>query len=163
MDVLNGISENYGVVYPLQSLRKEIPTQNEVPLLVNGNNEKSKTMAYTLASTISSTVMEATDEARLKFHVAAVFVNNFTNHLYALAEDFCVKEEIGFHILRPLIFETANRIAQFSPTKVITGPASRNDMATIEKHLEVLEAHPQLHLIYQQLTDSIKRTVNVYS
>ena len=51
------------------------------------------------------------DEERLKLHVAAVIVSNFTNHLYAIAEEFCTSEHVDFNLLKPLIMETANRIA----------------------------------------------------
>jgi len=36
-----------------------------------------------------------------------------------------------------------------------TGPAARNDKETIQKHIELLAAHPQLHKLYQVLSDSI--------
>ena len=88
-------------------------------------------------------------------HVAAVVVSNFTNHLYALAAEFCKKEGVDFGLLAPLIMETAGRIQKSSPADVQTGPAVRNDIFTIEKHLRVLAGHPALKNIYLKLTDSI--------
>ena len=38
-DVLKNISYNYGVLYPLQSLRKESHEIPEIPFLVDGNND----------------------------------------------------------------------------------------------------------------------------
>ena len=72
-----------------------------------------------------------------------------------LAEDFCKKEGVDFTLLYPLIQETANRITQFSPLDVQTGPAIRNDLYTIDKHLKLLSTHPKLKYIYLKLTDSI--------
>jgi F420-dependent methylenetetrahydromethanopterin dehydrogenase len=89
--------------------------------------------------------------------VAAVVVSNFTNHLYVLAEDFCKKEEVDFALLAPLIKETAERIVHFSPAAVQTGPAARNDIFTIDKHLLILSDHPQLKNMYIKLTDSIMK------
>jgi hypothetical protein len=88
-------------------------------------------------------------------HVAGVVVNNFTNHLYAVAEDFCGKENIDFKLLFPLIQETAQRLNHFSAKDVQTGPALRNDVFTLDKHLRILSAHPKLKYLYLKLTNSI--------
>src|SRR4051812_9753756 len=36
MHILSKVSRNYGVLYPLQTLRKELPVLTEIPLLVDG-------------------------------------------------------------------------------------------------------------------------------
>lgn len=157
-DVLKKSSVNYGVLYPLQSLRKEMEYSNDIPLLIDGNTAGTISLVTDLAKTISSNVSTANDEERLKLHVAAVVVSNFTNHLYALAADFCKKEHVDFTLLMPLIKETAERIQHASPADVQTGPAVRNDIFTIEKHLRILTAHPVLKYIYIKLTDSIMKS-----
>src|SRR5690242_21497823 len=50
----------------------------------------------------SDLVVEAGDEQRMKLHLAAVIVNNFVNHLYAMAEMYCKKEGLDFYLLLPL-------------------------------------------------------------
>jgi predicted short-subunit dehydrogenase-like oxidoreductase (DUF2520 family) len=156
-DVLKDISNNYGVLYPLQSLRKEMYYQTDIPFLIDGNTPDAITLIEDLAGTLSSNITKATDDERLKLHVAAVIVSNFTNHLYALAESFCKKEHVDFKLLTPLIKETAERVQNFSPAEVQTGPAVRNDIFTIEKHLRILTDHPQLKYMYIKLTDSIMK------
>ena len=100
---------------------------------------------------------EAGDNARAKLHVAAVVVSNFTNHLYKLAEDYCRKEGLDFKQLLPLIEETALRLKSTSPSAAQTGPALRHDKETIQKHLSLLAAHPQLKNMYLLLTESIQQ------
>jgi predicted short-subunit dehydrogenase-like oxidoreductase (DUF2520 family) len=100
-------------------------------------------------------VQRTTDEERLKLHTAAVIVSNFTNHLYAIAEDFCKSEHIDFNLLKPLILETAQRIMNMSPADVQTGPAVRKDIQTLDKHLRLLVNHPKLRTTYLRLSDSI--------
>ena len=126
-----------------------------MPILIDANNEETLSLISSIAAIISSDVQIADDETRIKLHLAAVFVNNFTNHLYAIAEDFCKKEEVDFNILKPLIIETANRIKEFSPATVQTGPAIRNDVNTIDTHLKMLNDYPKFKTIYLKLTDSI--------
>ncbi len=156
-DVLKNISVNYGVLYPLQSLRKEMDYLDDIPFLIDGNTEETITLIEDFAKTISANVVKACDDERLKLHVAAVVVSNFTNHLYALAEDFCKQENIDFKLLAPLINETANRVTKVSPSAMQTGPAARNDLFTLDKHLRLLSNHPKLKYIYLKITDSIMK------
>ncbi len=155
MDVLKNISVNYGVLYPLQSLRKEMNVLTQIPLLVEGNNEHAIQAVWDIACRISSNVTFINEEARLKLHVAAIFINNFTNHLYAVTADFCKKEGLNFNLLLPLAAETAKRIEWVSPEQVITGPAIRKDEVTINKHLDLLKDYPSIQKIYRQMTESI--------
>jgi predicted short-subunit dehydrogenase-like oxidoreductase (DUF2520 family) len=156
-EVLKKLSRNYGVIYPLQSLRKEIKTIPEIPLLVDGNTEDSLTLIYDFASTISANVSTADDHTRLKLHVAAVLASNFTNHLYALAADYCNKEQIDFRLLLPLVQETADRLAYFPAGEMQTGPAIRHDKITIERHLKLLDNHPLISEVYRLLTENIQQ------
>ena len=112
-------------------------------------------MIENFALTLSSKVSYANDEQRLKLHVAAVIVNNFTNHLYTLAADYCADEGLDFKMLQPLIEETALRLRDHRPADVQTGPAARKDMATLDKHLSILSQHPVLKKIYLRMSDSI--------
>jgi predicted short-subunit dehydrogenase-like oxidoreductase (DUF2520 family) len=109
-----------------------------------------------LAHTISANVVEGDDDYRLKLHLAAVFCNNFTNHLYSLMDDYCRKHGIPFSLLIPLICETALRLEEMSPAEAQTGPAIRGDEATIEKHLALLADDERLRDVYVLLTKSIR-------
>jgi predicted short-subunit dehydrogenase-like oxidoreductase (DUF2520 family) len=155
IDVLNKITSNYGVLYPLQSLRKEMKIIPPIPFLIDGNSAGTIQFIEEFAHTISTSVKRVGDEERLKLHAAAVIVSNFTNHLYAIAEDFCDKENVDFNLLTPLILETAFRVQDSSPAKVQTGPAVRKDILTMDKHLRLFTAHPKLRTMYLRLTDSI--------
>ncbi|WP_462251762.1 Rossmann-like and DUF2520 domain-containing protein [Ferruginibacter sp.] len=154
-DVLQNISTNYGILYPFQSLRKEIQTIPEIPFIIDGNTNDTVTLIEDFAKTLSPLVKRLAEEDRFKLHVSGVFVNNFTNHLYAVAEDFCIKENLDFKLLLPLIQSTAERIKEISPKDIQTGPAYRNDVFTLDKHLRLLSAHPKLKYLYLKLTDSI--------
>lgn len=156
IDILKGALAEYGVLYPLQSLRKEIKLSPEIPLLVDGNNEAAREKLRAIALSVSPLVNTAGDAQRLQLHLAAVLVNNFTNHLYALAENYCKDNGLDFHFLLPLIKETALRLDSFSPQQVQTGPAVRNDTDTIRRHLDLLKDDNTLKEIYSLLTKSIQ-------
>lgn len=154
-NVLKTVTDNYGVIYPLQSLRKEREDLPKIPFLLDANNEHTLQMTISIVEKIGDGFAIANDEERLKIHVAAVLVNNFTNHLFALAEEFCNKEKLNFDLLKPLILETANRALTSSPADVQTGPAIRKDHITLEKHLKILSEHPELKQLYLNLSNSI--------
>jgi predicted short-subunit dehydrogenase-like oxidoreductase (DUF2520 family) len=111
---------------------------------------------FDFAKTISSTVSFAGDEQRLQMHLGAVIVNNFTNHLYVLAQEYCNKQGLDFALLHPLIQETALRLQNNNPVDVQTGPALRNDAETIQTHLNLLVKNEPLQKLYQMFTESIR-------
>ena len=155
MNVLQTVSSNYGILYPLQSLSRKNPVIPSIPFIVEGNNEHMRAFVRFLAGTLSDTVDELDEERRLRLHAAAVIVNNFTNYLYSTAKDFCDKEKIDFDLLKPLIVETAERIKDNSPADVQTGPAIRKDIITLDKHLRLLSNYPKLRTMYMRMTDGI--------
>ncbi len=161
-DVLKPISHHYGVFYPLQSLRKDMDELPDIPVFIDASDEVTRKKLEQLAQSISTEkVRVADDNERLKLHIAAVIVSNFTNHLYKLAEDYCKKEGLDFKQLLPLIEETAQRLKTISPSDAQTGPAIRHDQPTIEQHLNLLEKYPHLKKIYELMTESIQNTSSI--
>lgn len=155
MNSLKVCSEKFGVLYPLQTLSKFRNYLPEIPFLVDGNNQETLHRVLGFAKTLSKNVIEANDSERLNYHVAAVFVCNFTNHMYALAETFCGRERLDFKNLLPLINETTSRLKDVSPYLSQTGPAIRDDIFTLNRHLQTLTAYPELKYIYLKLSESI--------
>lgn len=101
-------------------------------------------------------VVEISSEDRRKLHLAAVFINNFTNHLYHISEEIVTENNLDFDLLKPLIMETAIKVNILSPSEAQTGPAKRNDKKKIEKHLDLLN-NDQYREIYKIITKSIQQ------
>lgn len=154
--VLKNHSASFGVLYPLQSLRKEMQQVPEIPFMVEASNEELFLLLEALARSVSSNVRRCAGEERARVHLAAVVVSNFTNYLYRIAEEYCQKEGLEFSILQPLIEETASRLRQASPSNLQTGPAARNDTRTIEKHLQMLEGHEKMKRVYEFMTEQVR-------
>lgn len=155
-EVLKQASSNYGILYPLQSLQKETTVLPSVPFLVDGNTEEVTVLLKDFASSLSDKVELANDEARLQMHLAAVIASNFTNHLYALTEEFCNERHLHFELLHPLIMEVADRLSRGHAMDMQTGPVRRGDEETIQKHLQLLEADKHLQDLYRVLSESIR-------
>ena len=123
--------------------------------MVDGNADETTGRIKKFALTLSDKVQYADDEQRQKMHVAAVIVNNFTNYIYTLNNDFCKKEGIDFSMLFPLLSETVNRLQHNAPDMMQTGPAKRNDAVTIQKHLYSLTPYPELQQLYKTFSELI--------
>lgn len=145
-----------GVLYPLQtfSKTKEVSFKN-IPLCIEAKSASDLSILQDLANRLSEKVYLLNGEQREVLHVAAVFACNFTNHMYSLANQILTKSNLDFDIIRPLIAETADKVQENLPENVQTGPAVRNDVNTMDKHLKWLKTMPQLVEIYQTLSNSI--------
>ena len=148
--------EDFGVFYPLQTFSKNKPVNfKEIPICLEANSQKNLNFLKEVASLVSEKIFEVNSEQRRALHVSAVFVNNFSNHLFALADDYCRENDLPFEILRPLIKETVSKIETLDPYSAQTGPALRNDKKTIAAHLDLLDEDRKK--IYTILTESIQK------
>jgi len=107
---------------------------------------------------ISQEVRILSDKERAVVHVAAVVVNNFTNHLLHIGEKICAEEGLDYNILKPLIQETVEKTLRKSPYDMQTGPARRGDQQTIQKHTDYLKKFPEYQSLYTLLSKSITNT-----
>lgn len=145
-----------GVFYPLQTFTAgKILNFKEIPLCLEVNNEKDSQLLLSLAKKLSDNVQIVDSEKRKILHVAAVFVNNFTNYMYSMGNQICEDNNIDFSMLFPLIQETAAKIEIMSPKKAQTGPAKRQDLKTLHGHLQLLKDEKH-KAIYTLLSNAIK-------
>ncbi|PSL46815.1 putative short-subunit dehydrogenase-like oxidoreductase (DUF2520 family) [Chitinophaga niastensis] len=155
IEAIARISVNTGVLYPLQSIRKEIKTYPPIPVMMEASNDEVLRRLQSLAQSIASRVEVTNSPQRLRYHLTAVLCNNFTNHLIAQAKAYCEKEQLDFTLLQPIIKETFDRLEKYPPEMVQTGPALRMDEATMSLHRSLLAGDEYLQLVYQVMSDSI--------
>jgi predicted short-subunit dehydrogenase-like oxidoreductase (DUF2520 family) len=155
IDVLDSKNRS-GVFYPLQTFSKNVAVDfSEIPICLESENEADFAILEKVAHAISNKVLKISEMQRQALHVSAVFVNNFVNQLYQIGNEICLENNISFEVLKPLILETANKGTTLSPKEAQTGPASRNDKQTIERHLKFLSDENQRN-IYKIITQSIQ-------
>ena len=145
-----------GVFYPVQTFSKNVAVDfSEIPICIESENDSDFVILEKVADSISNKVLKISEVQRQALHVSAVFVNNFVNQLYQIGNEICLENNIPFEVLKPLILETANKGTTLSPKEVQTGPASRNDKQTIERHLNFLSDENRKN-IYKIITQSIQ-------
>lgn len=150
------------VFYPVQTFSKDADIDfTEVPICVEVYEKENLQKLKDLAKALGCKPYKISTEQRQTLHLAAVFVNNFTNQLYRIGHEICETKSIEFEILKPLISETAHKIKEMSPYMAQTGPAKRNDKKTIKRHLKLIEKDEH-KAIYELMTQSIQQTHGLY-
>ena len=161
IDLFSGYTDTYGALYPLQTISKQRETDlSKVYFFVEGNTEHVATALFDIADKISGRVRMMTSETRKYLHLAAVFACNFSNHLYVIASQILEKQGIDWHVLLPLIDETAHKLYFMHPEQAQTGPAVRDDLSIMALHQSLIDDERTRHL-YEVLSKSIHfQTIN---
>ena len=142
-----------GVLYPLQTFTKGRPVDmRSVPLFVE--SEGGEELLLHVASQLSDTVIPMDSERRRYLHLAAVFCNNFTNHMYRITEELLSQHDIPFEVMLPIIDETARKVHSLTPAQAQTGPAVRWNQSVMEAQQNLLERE-DLRQLYQIISKSI--------
>ena len=143
-------------MYFFQTFTKAKPIDDfsAIPVFVEGKQIDDLSAIFTLAQTLTPRVYETTQHDRERLHVAGVFANNFTNHMYAIAADILKDTHIPFQVLLPLIDQTAEKVHHLSPHDAQTGPAKRHDKQVMNHHLSLLTT-PEQKQLYTLLSKMI--------
>ncbi|MFY8020860.1 MAG: Rossmann-like and DUF2520 domain-containing protein [Bacteroidia bacterium] len=147
------------VMWPLQSfsLDKSVDFK-QIPILLEANSEENYRIIEALCERISHHLIPCNSQQRQWYHLAAVFVNNFSNHLYVEAEAILQSQQLDFKLLLPLMKETVEKLNHLLPLAAQTGPAVRGDQQTIKKHLDLLSENKTAKDIYSLISKSIQET-----
>lgn len=159
-EILAKLADNYGSLYPLQTLRKEVETDfDKVCLCTWANNEETRQELRIFSLRLSPLNRELDDKQRQSLHLAAVFANNFSNDMYAIAKEILDKDNLPFSLLLPLIEHGVEAVREKEPLLCQTGPAVRGDKGVTEEHKKRLEG--RVKQIYELISQDIaQRKIN---
>lgn len=157
IDILSSAASKYGVLWPVYSITKDnLPDTKNIPIVFEASNPDVKQLLEEIGNSFTNNLYEADSQKRKWLHLTAVFSNNFTNHLFSIAEKICAEQDIPFSILLPIIQQTTYRLLNSSPFALQTGPAKRNDSKTQETHLDLLELNTHWQEVYRAISASIQ-------
>ena len=149
---------NYGVIYPLQTFSmKSKLDYSKIPFLLEASNKDVKNQFNEFISKISKNISFENSQSRFIYHITAVIINNFTNHLIVKSQQIIKSNNLNFEFLYPLVKETIKKTELMSALEAQTGPAKRNDKITIEKHIDFLKKY-DADKLYREISDSIINT-----
>ncbi len=156
---------NKGVFYPLQTFSKADDINwKHLPILLESNNILNKSTLEIFTKNFSKNIIYLDYKMRIKIHLAAVLVNNFTNSLFLAASDLISDSSSNqnFKIFLPLIKNTFKKLNNLNPQESQTGPAKRRDYNVIKKHLKALEQNEDLKNIYELISNLIIKQQKKY-
>ena len=134
--------------------------QSEPAALAAGiNTTMYKLWAFALASFVTGVA-----GALLAGSVRHLFAYNFPTQdsITLLAESIALAGQAGLDPetarlgMTTLLAGAVNNLRDLEPADAITGPASRGDQGTIQRHLDALKHDPELQQLYQLLADRTK-------
>jgi predicted short-subunit dehydrogenase-like oxidoreductase (DUF2520 family) len=150
---LEKYSDHIGCIWPIYSITKNnLPTHKNIPFVVNYNTDKAKKVIEQLANCLSNQVQYLDDEQKKLAHLTATISNNFSNHLFTIAHDICVQNNIPFSLLIPILELTIHKLNTSSPANNQTGPALRGDQGTMHTHLQLLKNDEKMQELYTNIS-----------
>jgi len=147
-----------GALWPIRSLRAGEPVGDwqDLPLAYHGTDAALTQVLSGLCGRLSNLAYELDDDQRAGLHLAAVFSNNFVTWLYQISHELCSESGIPFETLLPIIKNTALMQDGTAPRLTQTGAAARGDLATIARHLELLDGRPDYTRLYKFMSNMIQ-------
>lgn len=92
-----------------------------------------------LARSVGLHPFELADSERAKYHAAAVVASNHLVALLGQVERLTEACGVPFEAFAPLVRSSVADAFALGPARALTGPVSRGDLATVEKHLATLD------------------------
>jgi predicted short-subunit dehydrogenase-like oxidoreductase (DUF2520 family) len=162
LDLLPEGCAHRGVFYPLQTFTKDVPVaMSQVPILITARTPVTEEKLSGYARLLSERCVSIPEADRPYIHLAAVFVNNFVNHIGGLGREILENRYIDGTILTPLIDETVRKMTLGHPRDMQTGPAIRGDINTLQAHLRLLADRPELAALYRLISQSINPLIKL--
>lgn len=132
-----------------------IPDWNTLPMGVESTHPRWREWAKKIAPN----AFELTAENRPKLHLGAVLSGNLTAAWIGAVEALLKAHDLPISVLSPLIEESVNKALNGNALKSVSGPATRNDRATLEQQVTALHnaggEHPELGQLHRILTNLI--------
>jgi predicted short-subunit dehydrogenase-like oxidoreductase (DUF2520 family) len=148
--------QKHGVFYPLQTISiNRIADLKDVPMLIEASSDEFGKELKLLADRISPSVNFMDSSERKIAHLAAVFANNFSNHMLMIADEILQSTGKDLRIFKALLRETIDKALEIGPKSAQTGPAKRRDESTIKAHLSMLKDERKAEL-YKLISKSIQ-------
>ncbi len=146
-----------GVFYPLQSFVGQGEEDwHRIPVFIEGSSEIVESTLTEIAKEMGVMSIERLNsEQRAYLHLAGVFANNYTMAMAGIAKDLLDNQGLNPDWVLPILTKTAENFGQGKPWELMTGPASRADLATIEHHRSMLENQPDTLSAYNAMAQYI--------
>jgi len=132
-------------IHPLQSFADIDSAIKNIPGSTFGitSEEEIKEWSVEIVKVFGGIPFFVSDSDKPLYHAAACFASNYLTTLIHIVEDMYkslgLNREEAIRAVWPLIMGTIRNIETHGTVKALTGPISRGDVSTIQKHLHALK------------------------
>ena len=154
-DVLNAAGCETAVLWPPMTFQQtNTPDWSVLPLVVDTDHVPIRTWARTLTPNCT----DAQGDQRKELHLAAVLLGNLTAGWIGVVQEHLRLQGLAVKALSPLVSTSVQKALDSAALDTVTGPAARNDRATLLHQADFLGAHDNvgdLAAIHRILTNRI--------
>lgn len=142
-EVFDGAIENMGVVsmHPLMAVSTKNQDLSGAFFTIEGNS-KGKNTVIEILTKCGNSYQEISMESKVKYHAAAAVSSNLVTGILDMAlemfKDCGFSDENARKAIRPLVEGNVKAVMDMGAGPALTGPVSRRDYETVQKHMEVL-------------------------
>lgn len=147
-----------GSMHPLQSFASTVFEKNPFSGIITDieGDDTAVKIAQEIAADLGAKSLIIKTEAKTLFHAAAVVASNYLVTVMDLALQFMgkagVERKDAWNVLKPLVEGTVSNIGRVGIPEALTGPISRGDIATVERHNQAIkDILPELLSLYKVL------------
>jgi predicted short-subunit dehydrogenase-like oxidoreductase (DUF2520 family) len=152
-------------VHPLMSFpRRAAAALHGVPFAIEGD-ARAVRAATRLVRRLGGAPFTLRTRDKALYHAFGAFASPLLASLLTAA--LAVGRAAGFsqtdaaRRMRPIVERTVENFFQHGPAQSFSGPVARGDVATVARHLAVLQAHPPLREVYRALQSFALTTLPV--
>lgn len=140
--------------HPIKSVTKNTVSFEGIWFDMEGDKELLSILEQ-LSENLGAFSFRVEPEAKPYLHASAVVASNYLVVLADLVSKISAKGNIpgetAIKALAPLMENTLSNINELGVTDALTGPIAREDVQTIQKHLQCLASAPELQGLYKTL------------
>lgn len=159
LQALRDIGGDVGVLHPMAALQAQTPIPPQTLIAVEATSPSLTSTLQALAEAFDGVVAVRKAGEHVAYHAAAVVAGNLAFALLqqgiTLMAQAGIDEDTARRGLAALLASTAERALQAPLPEAMTGPVARGDVDTVARHLEVLQAHPDIDAVYRALSQTL--------
>jgi len=145
-------------VHPLMTFVKKVrPSLNGVPFALEGDRAATR-VARRMVLDMGGEPFSIAKEDKAAYHAWGGFTSPLLVAILVIAEQVAMKagirRELARRRMRPIVGQTLANYFETGPADAFSGPIIRGDVATVEKHLRVLEQIPEAKQVYLALANA---------
>ena len=148
-------------VHPLYAISDKKNSWKELHkayFTIEGSKNHLEEIKKVFQSSVNKVIVTSKENKAL-YHCSAAVVSNLITGLFTVGADMLCQcgftKEDATKALIPLFIGNAKSIEKNGPIASLTGPVERNDISTIEKHLDALNFNKQYKMIYTLLSEKL--------